>query len=111
MRHIETDRQKVQALFSSRAGISVFGEGVACRADWPIGRIMLDDESMTLNALFRSYRLSFGDIDSIRFGWLTILIVHHASGVPGLVKIWGLRLSRRLRESIEPHQLQIRLEK
>jgi hypothetical protein len=100
----------MQTIFSSRAGIQIYGQGVGCRADWPLGSVTLDADSLTLDALFRSYRLSFGDIDCIHFGWLTILIDHHASGVPSLVRIWGWRLSRRLREVIQQHQLQVRME-
>ena len=70
----------------------------------------MDGESVTIDAVLNSYRLFFSDIDRIRFGWLTVLIEHHASDVPSLVRVWGFRLSRRLREAIQQHHLPVRIE-
>ena len=94
-------------LFSSRAGIALFGGGAFCRADWPLGKITLDREALTLDALFKSYRLSLADIDSIRPGLLSVEIPHHAHGVPESVQIWGFFLFRRLRKTIHHHQLKV----
>jgi hypothetical protein len=97
----------VKSLFSSRAGISVVGGGAFCRASWPLGKITLDAEALTLEALFKSYRLRVVDIDRVRGGSLTVDIEHHAQGVPGLVQLWGIRLFGRLREAIQRHHLSI----
>lgn len=94
-------------LFSSRAGIEVFGGGASCRASWPLGKIALDAEALTLNALVKSYRLSVADIDRVRGGLLMVEVEHHAPGVPGLVRLWGIRLFGRLREAIRRHQLRV----
>ena len=32
----------MSALFSCRAGVWIYGDGVACRANWPLGSIELD---------------------------------------------------------------------
>jgi len=94
-------------LFSSRAGISVVGGGAFCRASWPLGKITLDAEALTVNALFKSYRIRVADIDRIRRGALTVNVEHHASGVPGVIQLWGIRLFSRIREVIQRHQLGI----
>jgi hypothetical protein len=85
----------------------MFDGSAICRATWPLGSVMLDNEAVTLNALFRTYRLRFVDIDCVRDGWLSIEIQHHASDVPETVRIWAIGLSRRLREAIHRHQLKI----
>ena len=95
-------------LFSSRAGLYIYGEGVACRATWPLGSVEFDADSFTFNALFKSYRLSLQDIERIEFGW-QILFVHHASDVPSLVQISGFGLSRRLRDAIQQHHLRVQI--
>jgi hypothetical protein len=56
------------ALFSSRTGLEIFGEGVACRTSWPLGSVEFDAELFTFNALLMSYRLSLQDIEHIEFG-------------------------------------------
>jgi hypothetical protein len=97
-------------LFSSRAGIYTSGKIGFCRATWPLGSIRLDAESLTLGVFFTSYRLNFGDIDCIRFGWVDNAIIHHASNVPSTILISGFNLARRLREAIQQHQLPVRME-
>ena len=94
-------------LFSSRAGISVVGSGAFCRASWPLGKITLDAEALTVDALFKSYRLRVTDIDRVRRGLLTVDVEHHAPGVPGLVRLWGIRLFARLRDTIQRNQLKV----
>ena len=100
----------MNVLLSSRAGISVYGGGVACSASWPLGSIELNEDSLILNALLRSFTLPLQDIESIRFGWLSTQINHHAPAVPSLVRISGFGLSRRLREAIVQNNLPIRIE-
>ena len=94
-------------LFSSRAGISVVGGGAFRRASWPLARITLDAEALTVDALFKSYRLRVADIDRIRRGLLTVDVEHHAPDVPGVIRLWGVRLFSRIREVIQRHQLRI----
>jgi hypothetical protein len=102
----------MDTLFSSRASIFIEGQGTTCEASWPFGSIELDAESMTINALFKSYRLYYRDIDRIRFRPRQIQITHRASDVPSFVTIWGrFGLSRRLQEAIQQHQIQVRMEK
>ena len=96
-------------LFSSRAGIEIFGEGVACRASWPLGSVEFDAESFTFTALIKSYRLSLQDIEHLEFGWQGIQFVHHNSDVPSLVRIRGFGLSRRLQEAIQQHHLGVQV--
>ena len=92
-------------LFSSRAGIAVVGGGAACRASWPFGKITLNAEALTLDALLGSYHLRLADIDCVRGGFLTVEIEHRAPGIPGMVRLCGFRLFSRLREVIARHQL------
>jgi hypothetical protein len=96
-------------LFSSRVGISVVGGGAFCRASWPLGKITLDAEALTVDALFKSYRLRVADIDRVRRGLLTVDVEHHAPGVPRLVRLWGVRLFARLRKAIRRHQLRVEM--
>ena len=100
----------MNALLFSRAGISIHGGGIVSRASWPLGSIELNVDSLILNCLLQSYCLPFQDIDSIRFGWMATQINHHAPEVPGLVRISGFGLSRRLREAIGQNNLPIRIE-
>ena len=100
-------RFTMSPLFSSRAGISVVGGRAFCGASWPLGKITLDAEALTVDGLFRSYRVRVADIDRVRRGLLTVYVEHHAPGVPGLVRLWGIRLFARLREAIQRHQLRI----
>jgi hypothetical protein len=93
--------------FSSRAGISIVGGGVFCRASWPLGKITLDAEALTVNALFKSYRVRVADIDRIRRRLLMVDVEHHASDVPGVIQLWGIRLFSRICEVIQQHQLRI----
>ena len=97
----------MSSLFSSRAGITTFDGSAVCRATWPLGSVTLDNEALTLNAWFKSYRLRFADIECLRVGFLSIEIQHHASDVPENVRIWGIGLFGRLREAIHRHQLKI----
>ena len=94
-------------LFSSRASVEIYGRGAACRANWPLGSIAFDAESFTFGALLRSYRLRVQDIDHIKFGGLSAQFIHHASDVPSLVRIWGLRLPGRLKDAIQQHHLEV----
>ena len=100
----------MSTLLSSRAGVWIYGEGVACRVSWPLASLELDVDSLILNGMLRSYTLPLQDIDSIRFGWFTTQINHHAPAVPSLVRISGFGLSRRLREAIGQNNLPIRIE-
>jgi len=99
----------IHTLFSSRAGIAVVGDGVSCRASWPLGKITLNAEALTLDGLLGSYRLCIADIDCIRGGLLTVEIEHHAPGVPGMVRLSGIRLFSRLREVIARYQLRVKV--
>lgn len=96
-------------LFSSRATIGIFGEGVVCRASWPFGSVTFDAEAFTFDAVFKSYRLSLKDIERIEFGWFGIKFVHRAPDVPSLVQIRGFGLSRRLQDAIQQHQLNVQI--
>jgi hypothetical protein len=60
-----------------------------------------------VDALFQSYRLRVTDIDRVRRGLLVVEVEHHAPGVPGPVRLWGIRLFGRLREAIQRHQLRV----
>jgi hypothetical protein len=95
-------------LFSSRAGIVIVGGGASCRATWPLGKVTLNADTLTVDALFRSHQLRLADIDCIRGGWFTVEIEHHAPDVPGMVRLSGIRLFSRLREAIARHQLRVR---
>jgi hypothetical protein len=94
-------------LFSARAGVAVFGGGTFCHADWPLGKVILDTEGITIDAIFSSYRLPLAGIDRIRPGLLHVQIEHHVGDVPPRVRIWGLRLFRRLRGAIDQHGLKV----
>jgi hypothetical protein len=98
---------RMSPLFSSRAGISVMGGGVSCSASWPLGKITLSAEALTMDTLLKSYRLRVTDIDCVRRALLSVEIKHHAPDVPGLVRVWGIGLFGRLRETIQRHQLRI----
>jgi hypothetical protein len=99
----------MSSLFCSRAGISVVGGGAFCRADWPLGKITLDAQALSVDALFKSYWVRLADIDCIRRRFLTVDVEHHASDVPGVIRLWGIRLFTRLREVIQRHQLRIEM--
>ncbi|MCX6929514.1 MAG: hypothetical protein NT154_40805 [Verrucomicrobia bacterium] len=99
----------MSSLFSARAGVAVFGGGSFCRADWPLGKVALDTQALTLDALFRSYRLPLADIDARRRGLLTVQVEHHSHGIPPRVRIWGLRLFAGLRQAIDQHRLPVAL--
>jgi len=99
----------MSTLFSSRAGLEIFGEGVACRSSWPLGSVEFDAESFTFNALLKSYRLRLQDIERIEFGWQGIQFIHRASNVPSLVRIRGFGLSRRLQKAIQEHHLDVQI--
>jgi hypothetical protein len=98
---------EMNSLFSTRAGVAVFGDVTSCRADWPLGKVTVDAEAITIDALFSSYRLPLAGVDCLRPGLLTVRVKHHAPGVPPRVRIWGLRLFRRLREVIHRHALRV----
>jgi hypothetical protein len=53
--------------------------------------------------------LRIADIDCIRGGLLTVEIEHHAPGVPGVVRLSGIRLFSRLREVIARHALRVKV--
>src|SRR4051812_40605492 len=96
-------------LFSSRAGMSVTGGGVLSRSDWPLGSVTLEADAIAIGGLLSSYRLSFADIERIRPGFLDVIIEHHAPGVPSRVRVWGIRLFRRLCIAIEQHELAVKI--
>ncbi len=98
-------------VFSARAGVAVSGGGTFCRADWPLGKVTLDAEGLTIDALFSSYRLPLTSIDQIRPGLLTTQVEHHATDVPPRVRIWGLVLFRRLRHAVEHHDQMVKVRK
>ncbi len=98
---------QMNTLFSSRAGLEVASGGAFHRADWPLGKVTLDQEALTVGSLFTSYRLRFVDIDRISPALFFVEIHHHASGVPESVRVWGIFLFRRLREAIQRHQLMV----
>jgi hypothetical protein len=97
----------MSSLFSARAGVAVFGAGSFSRADWPLGKVALDAQSLTVDALFQSYCVPLADIDALRRGLLTIQVEHHARGIPPRVRIWGLGLFGRLRKAIDQHRLPV----
>ena len=99
--------ERMSPLFSSRAGISVVGGGAYCRTSWPLGKVTLDTDVLIVDGLFKSYRLPLADIDRTRAGLLIVDVQHHAAGVPGSVKLWGVRLFQRLRNAVRRHQLRI----
>jgi len=97
------------SLFSSWAGVNVFGEGVVVRCSWPFARIGLDAESLTIDALIRQFQIRFSDIERLEAGRLTVRVIHHATGVPRLINISGWRLPGRLRKAIVEHRLPVQL--
>ncbi len=99
----------MSSLFTARAGVAVFGGGSFCRADWPLGKVALDAQALTVDALFRCYRLPLTDIDALRPGLLAVQVEHHSQGIPPRIRIWGLRLFGRLRQAIDQHRLPVAL--
>jgi len=99
----------MSSLFSARVGAAVSGGGAFCRADWPLGKVALDTETLTVHALFRTYRLPLADIEALRSALFTVEVEHHSRGIPTRVRIWGLRLFGRLRQAIDQHRLPVEL--
>jgi hypothetical protein len=94
--------------FESRAGILVTGNGEYCKISWPLGKVTVDPNGLTLETHFKQYRLAFTEIEAVRKGWLEIQIQHRSSGVPEYVKVCGFRLFRRLQDSPWAKRLPLR---
>jgi hypothetical protein len=97
------------ALFSSRASVDVIGGGILCRASWPFGGVEFDSDSFTFSAGWKSFRISFSDVDRVEVGWQSALFVHHAVDVPSLVRVRGRSVSQEIREAIEFHGLKVKV--
>ena len=97
-------------VFSGRAGVYVVGGGAFSRATWPLGRVILDAEDLTVGTFLRSYRVRVADIDRIRRGMFSVIVEHHAADVPGLIQLTGFRLFSRLQEAIQQHHLKVEME-
>jgi len=96
-------------LFSSRAGIRAYGERGVIRADWPLGKIMLNAESLGIDALWKKFELPFSKIERLQMGWMNVRVIHHAPGVPSSIKIFGIGLPGRLRKAIAEHNLPVQV--
>jgi hypothetical protein len=110
---LPTGTARHQTLFSAAAGLQVFGGGYAAKASWPLARINLDADSLTLAMPMKTFVLRLDEIDSIRFRWMYIDVTHHAPDVPMGVWITGFGwsgLAAGLRRTILQNGLPIRLE-
>ena len=89
----------LKELFSSRAGFGLIDGQALCRADWPIGKLMLDKQALTLDALFVSYRIPLRDVSRIQSPIVSFRIEYHKEGLPKTIEVWGWRLFKRLRDA------------
>ncbi len=69
--------------------------------------VLSTTEALTLAMMFRSYQLRLVNIDRIRQRFCSVEVEHHEADVPDLVRIWGIRLFRRLQEVIHQHHLNV----
>jgi len=101
----------MSVLLKRRVGMSLISQGGAvCRATWPSGILMLYPDSLVLGTLFKSFRLHYKDIDHVtpRLGGAEV--VHHGPGVPEYGMVYGFGLCRRLKDTIQRHGLELRIQ-
>jgi hypothetical protein len=85
----------------------MYGEGRFLKASWPLGKIELDSETLTIDVLSNRFQLQFSQIERFKMGRTEVRVIHHASGVPDSIIVSGWWLPRRLRQAIAAHNLPV----
>jgi len=87
----------------------MYGDGPFLKASWPLGKIELNSEVLTIDVLLKRFQLQFSQIERFKMGWTEVRVIHDASGVPDSIIVSGWWLPRRLRQTIAAHNLPVQL--
>jgi hypothetical protein len=80
------------------------------KASWPLGKLALYREHLTIGALIREYHLDYTDVKCIRRGLLfTVRIEHDDAIVPEYVFMQGWFLLTAIRQAVRANGLRVRV--
>lgn len=84
-----------------------FPKLVTCK--WPLGRVILYQDRIILDARVEKYELLFSEIAHFQFNALQVNITHHNPNVIKDISVNGIFTSRAIRKAILRHRLPIRI--
>ena len=98
----------MKKLLERRTSISAgeFPKLVTC--NWPLGRVVLYEDRIVLDARIETYDLLYADIDRLQFNFFQVNIEHHDPKVVKDISINGAFMSRLIKKAIMRHDLPIR---
>ncbi len=82
-----------------------FPKLVTCK--WPLGKVILYDDRIVLDARVEKYELLFSDIDYVQFNVFQANIEHHNPNVIKDITVNGIFASRAIRSAIVRHGLPV----
>ncbi len=81
------------------------------KASWPLGKLALYRDHLTIGSFMRTYRLDYADVKRIRKTLLFSVQIEHDDGtVPGCVFMQGWFLLNSIRQAVRANGLRIRVE-
>ncbi len=83
-----------------------FPELVKC--SWPLGKVVLYEDRIVLDARLEMYELLYSDIDYLQFSLAQVNIEHHNPNVPKDISINGVFIPRIIKKAIKKHGLAVR---
>ena len=96
-------------LFEKATSISAgeFPKLVTCK--WPLGRVMLCQDRIILDARVEKYELLFSEIEHFQFNVFQVNIEHHNPNVIKDISVNGIFASRAIRKAIMRHRLPVKI--
>jgi hypothetical protein len=84
-----------------------FPKLVTCK--WPLGRVILYQDRIILDARVEKYELLFSEVEYFQFNALQVNITHHNPNVIKDISVNGIFTSRAIRKAIMQHRLPIKI--
>jgi len=78
------------------------------KCSWPLGKVMLYEDRMVLDARTERYELFYSDIDHLQFNLAQVNIEHHSPNVPKNISMNGVLIPRIIKKAIRQHGLPVR---
>ena len=96
-------------LLDKRTSMSAGAFPKLVKCTWPLGRVVLFQDRIVLDARAEKWELLYSDVDCFQFNFMQVNIEHHDPDVIADISINGILISRSIREAIARHGLPIRI--
>ena len=107
-------------VFTQRVGVRIYPSGFyvtgwgshheRLKASWPLGKLALYRDHLTIGALIRTYHLNYTDVKRISRGLLfSVQIEHDDASVPGCMFMHGWFLMTAIQQAVRANGLRVKV--